>query len=144
MTRDRGAIHKLKPRSFNKSFSAPTSLTVRQSLLFIIAKYIPLRHSTLLWNGVCFLIIIYISFLWNSVLDMIPWSCFLQMSLSAAGGAPSPQTTTIRTLLSYPCNSGLKYSRWCNKLVSVLLWSKVRHFYDHRSWLLLCNLTGEP
>jgi len=78
----------------------------------------------------------------------IPWSCFLQMSLSAAEEAPSPQTTTLSnlTLLSDPRDSSLKYSRWCNNLVSVLLWSKVRHFiifYDHRSWLLLCNLTGE-
>jgi len=79
----------------------------------------------------------------------IPRSCFLQMSLSAAEEAPSPQTTTCSnlTLLSDPRDSSLKYSRWCNNLVSVLLWSKVRHlviFYDHRSWLLLFNLTGEP
>jgi len=79
----------------------------------------------------------------------IPRSCVLQMSLSAAKEAPSPQTTTfsIITLLYDPRDSSLKYSRWCNRLVSVLLWSKVRHlviFYDHRSWLPLCNLAGEP
>jgi len=42
MTRDQGAIHKLKPRSFNKSFSALTSLPVHWSLLSgsaITAKY---------------------------------------------------------------------------------------------------------
>ena len=33
MTGDQGATHKLKPRSFNKSFSTPTSLPVRWSLL---------------------------------------------------------------------------------------------------------------
>jgi len=32
-TEDQGAIYKLKPRSFNKSFSAPISLPVCQSLL---------------------------------------------------------------------------------------------------------------
>jgi len=79
----------------------------------------------------------------------IPRSCFLPMSHSAAKEAPSPQTSTfsIITLLSDPRDPSLKYSRWCNKLVSVLLWSKVRHlgiFYDHRSWWLLCNLAGEP
>jgi len=79
----------------------------------------------------------------------IPRSCFLQMSLSAAEEAPSPQTTTfyVITLLSDPRNSSPKYYRWCKKLVSVLLWSKVHHFvisYDYRSWLLLCNLAGEP
>ena len=79
----------------------------------------------------------------------IPRSCFLQMPHSAAKEAPSPPTSTfsIITLLFDPRDSSLKYSRWCNKLVSVLLWSKVRHFiifYDHRSWLLLCNLAGEP
>ena len=71
-TGDQGATHKLKPRSFNKSFSTPTSLTIRRSLLSIIAKYIPLRHCTLLRNGVWFLIITYISLLQNSVLDMKP------------------------------------------------------------------------
>jgi len=40
-TGDRGAIHKLKPRLFNKSLSAPTFLSHRWSLLSIIAKYIP-------------------------------------------------------------------------------------------------------
>ena len=70
MTGDWGTTHKLKPRSFNKSFSAPTSLTVHQSILFIIAKYIHLRHRTLLRNRVWFLIITYISFLRNSVLDI--------------------------------------------------------------------------
>jgi len=70
-TGDQGAIHKLKPRSFNKSFSAPMFLTVCRSLLFIIAKYIPLRHRTLLRNRVWFLIITYISFLRNSVLDKL-------------------------------------------------------------------------
>ena len=69
MTGDWGATHKLKPRLFNKSFSTPTSLTVCQSLLSIIAKYIPPRHCTLLRNGVWFLAITYISFLQNSVLD---------------------------------------------------------------------------
>jgi len=78
----------------------------------------------------------------------IPRSRFLQMSLSAAKEAPSPQTTTfsIITLLSDPRDSSLKYSMWCKQLVSVLLWRKVRHlgiFYDHRSWLSLCNLAGE-
>jgi len=68
----------------------------------------------------------------------IPRSCFLQMPHSAAKEAPSPQTTTfsIIPLLCDPRDSSLKYSRWCNKLVSVLLWSKVRRFiifYDHRS-----------
>ena len=55
----------------------------------------------------------------------IPRSCFLQMPYSAAKEAPSPQTTTfsIIPLLCDPCDSSLKHSRWCNKLVSVLLWS---------------------
>jgi len=79
----------------------------------------------------------------------IPRSCFLQMSLSAAEEAPSPQTTTfyVITLLSDPRNSSQKYYRWCNKWVAVLLWSKVCHCiisYDLWSWLLLCNLAGEP
>jgi len=68
-TGDRGATHKLKPRSFNKSFSAPTSLIVRRSLFSIITKYIPLQHHTFLQNGVWFLIITYTSLLRNSVLD---------------------------------------------------------------------------
>ena len=69
-TGDQGTTHKLKPRSFNKLFSAPTSLIVRRSLLSIITKYIPPRHCTLLRNRVWFLAITYISFLQNSVLDM--------------------------------------------------------------------------
>jgi len=56
-TRDRGATYKLKPRSFNKSLSTPTSLSRRWSLLSIIAKYIPPQHCTLLWNRVWFLTI---------------------------------------------------------------------------------------
>ena len=56
-TGDQGAIHKLKPRSFNKLFSALTSLSHCQSLLSIIAKYIPPWHCTLLWDGVWFLTI---------------------------------------------------------------------------------------
>jgi len=44
---------------------------------------------------------------------LIPQSCFLQMSLSAAKEAPSSQTTTFHviTLLSDPRNSSLKYYR---------------------------------
>ena len=58
MTRDQGTIHKLKPRLFNKLFSAPMSLSVCWSLLsgFILSlSNIPLQDITLLYSGVYFL-----------------------------------------------------------------------------------------
>ena len=71
-TRDRGATHKLKPRSFIKLYSALISFTCHWSLLLgfiLLLSNIPLRCSTLLHSGVYFYLLLCTSILWNSVLD---------------------------------------------------------------------------
>ena len=58
ITGDRSTTHKLKPRSLNKLFSAPTSFTCHQSLLLgfiLLLSNISLWRSTLIHSGVYFL-----------------------------------------------------------------------------------------
>jgi len=72
MTGDRGTTHKLKPRSFIKSYSAPTSFTLCWSLLLefpLSLSNILLRHSTLLHSREYFYLLLHFSVLCHSILD---------------------------------------------------------------------------
>ena len=73
-TGDQDVTHKLKPRSFIKLYSTPTSFTCHWSLLlgFILSlSNIPLWHSTLLHSRVYFYLLLCTSVLRNSILDSI-------------------------------------------------------------------------
>ena len=74
MTRDQGVIHKLKPRSFIKSYAALTSFTCYWSLLLgfiLLLSNILLWHSILLYSRVYFYLLLCTFVLQNSVLDRI-------------------------------------------------------------------------
>jgi len=73
MTGDWGTTHKLKPRSFNKSYSTPILFTFRWSLLLefiLLLSNIILWYSTLLRSRVYSYLLLHSSVLWNSVLNI--------------------------------------------------------------------------
>ena len=123
MTGDQNTTHKLKPRSFIQSYSAPTSFTCCQSLLlgFILSlSNIPLWCSILLHSRVYFYLLLCTSILWNSVLDriyrLIPvpvvfelW-CLASLQLPLPGVIPSLLLTELSVASLLASQGGLDTS----------------------------------